>query len=342
MKQSVYLLLLLTIGGIAATGWAQSGAARRFNQPYATDYFEGFSVLDEKKKIPQKEPSFWFDLTYHTPKEQLDYARVKDEAGETRRARHAYEALVREWPESDEACKGQLALARMLERNGKLSKAFDEYQYLLAYYAGQCPFYEVLDCQFKIANSLLATERNMFGWRLDGSVEQRERFETIVRNAPRSPMVPEMLLIIGSIRLSANELKEAISVYDGLLNRFPESKQAVPAAYLDAKSRYLLTMKNRSNEDRCRNSVAFFRALLERMPNHPEKKELIGWQKELTDLLIEQNYRAAVFYDTKQRNAVAAKTAYQKFLKEFPDSKYAEDVKKRLEALEQGAAPLRR
>ena len=58
--------------------------------------------------------------------------------------------------------------------------------------------------------------------------------------------------------------------------------------------------------------------------------------------LIEQNYRSAVFYDTKQRNAVAAKTAYQKFLKEFPDSKYAKDVKKRLKALEHGAAPLRR
>ena len=342
MKTIVFASVCVTMAGSVFGQYTTHSGASRLTRPYATDYFEGFGPVDDEKRIPQKEPSFWFDLTYDNPKEQYDYARIQDADGSFRRARHAYEALIREWPASKEAPLAQYALAQMLERQGKLSKAFDEYQYLVTYYAGQCPFYDVLDKQFRIANALLDSERSMFGFKLNGSDDQRVRFETIARNAPRSPNVPELLLIIGSIRMAEKELEEAISVYDGLLNRFPESKQASAAAFMDAKCRRDLAVNYKYNEDRCRNSIAFFRALLERSPNHPEKAQLIAWQAELTNLLIEQNFALAVFYDTKQRNAEAAKQAYRRFIKEFPDSVHTPAAKERLAAIEAGAAPLRR
>jgi hypothetical protein len=68
---------------------------------------------------------------------------------------------------------------------------------------------------------------------------------------------------------------------------------------------------------------------------------MTAWLNELTALLIEQNYQQAVFYDTKQRNAEAAKAAYRRFLSEFSDSRHAAQVRERLTQLEQGAAPLR-
>lgn len=325
----------------AAPVFAQS-ARTGMNRGYATDSFEGFEALNEDDRIPQKKTSFWFSLSEKTPEKQLEYARKREADGHFNSARKAYEALVRKWPTSPCAAEAQLNLAHLLESHNKFEKAFDEYQYLLTYYAGHCPFNEILDRQFRIANALLHNNRSMFGWILSGMDPIRERFETIVRSAPRSANTPEILLIIGSIRVSQNELEEAVAVYDGLLNRFPAAPQAQSAAFLAAQCRHSLAVKHSYNESRCRESIAFFKAVLARTPNHPQKEQMTAWLNELTALLLEQNYQQAVFYDTRQRNAEAAKAAYRRFLTEFADSKYGPAVRNRLTELEKGAPPARK
>lgn len=308
---------------------------------YASDQFEGFDALDEDSRIPQKTKSFWYSVDAETPAAQLQIAEKNEALGRDRAARKAYEALIREWPTAPEAAQAQYALAQLQERQQKFEKAFDEYQYLITHYAGHCPYQEVLDRQFRIANYLLHNNTSMFGWSLSGTDAIRERFEQIVRNAPRGAQAPEIMLVIGSIRVSEKELQEAIAVYEGLLNRFPQAPQAVTAAYLAAQCRHELAVKHSYNEPRCREAIAFIKAVLARMPTHPQKTQMTAWLNELTALLVEQNYQQAVFYDTKQRNAEAAKAAYRRFLSEFSDSRHAAQVRERLTQLEQGAAPLR-
>jgi len=310
-------------------------------QGYATDSFEGFDALDADTRIPQKGKSFWFSVREETPVAQLLYAEKKEAAGHTRSTRKAYEALVREWPTAPEAAQAQYALAQFLESQRKFARAFDEYQYLLVHYAGHSPYQDILDRQFRIANHLLHNNTGMFGWNLSGYDTIRGRFEQIVRNAPRGEQAPELMLIIGGIRVSEKELPEAIAVYEGLLNRFPQSHQAVTAAYLAAQCRYELAVKHKHNEPRCREAIAFIKSVLARMASHPQKEQMSEWLDELTALLVEQNYRQAVFYDTRQRNAEAAKAAYRRFLSEFSDSRYAQQVRTRLAELEKGASPLR-
>lgn len=327
---------------VLATAWCSSFAQQTgrsgFHRGYATDSFEGFEALDQEDRLPQKKKSIWYGVREATAAAQLDYALRREALGRDRAARKAYEALVREWPTAPQAAEAQLALAALFERTGKFERAFDEYQYLLTYFAGHCPYNEVLDRQFRIANHLLHNNRSMFGWMLSGTDSIRERFEQIVRNAPRSPIAPEVMLIIGGIRVSAQELPEAIAVYDGILNRFPASPQATHAAYLAAQCRYDLAVKHTYNEPRCREAIAFSKALLARLPNHPQKEQLTVWLNALTEQLVEQNYQRAVFYDTRQRNVTAAQAAYRRFLSEFADSKYAEPVRARLVELDQGGA----
>ena len=341
MKQKVRTIGIaaLIVAVTAFACHAQTG--RVGGRGYATDNFEGFDAIDADTRIPQKEKSFWFSVREDTPAAQLQYAKEKDAAESTRRARKAYEALVREWPTAPEAAQAQFALAQLQERRQKFERAFDEYQYLITHYAGHCPYQEILDRQFRIANHLLHNNTSMFGWNLSGTDVIRERFEQIVRNAPRGAQAPEIMLIIGSIRVEARELTEAIAVYEGLLNRFPQSPQAVNAAFLAAQCRHELAVKHSYNEPRCREAIAFIKAVLERMPTHPQKTQMAEWAAELTTLLIEQNYQQALFYDTRQRKADAAKTAYRRFLTEFPESHYAPQVRTRLAELESGAAPLK-
>ena len=308
-------------------------------QGYASDKFDGFESIDRDTRLPQKAKSFWYSVDEKTAAAQLAYAAKRAAAGHNKSARKAYEALVREWPTAPEAAQAQFALAQLFEQAEKYDRAFDEYQYLLTYFAGHCAYSEVLDRQFRIANLLLHGNTSMFGWILNGTDTIRERFEKIVLNAPRSAIAPEVMLIIGSIRVSADEKQEAVAVYDGLLNRFPGSPQAVSAAYLSAQCRYELAVKHSYNEPRCRDAIAFFKAILARAPTHPQKEQMTAWLNELTALRIEQNYQQALFYDTRQRKPDAAKAAYRRFLTEFADSKYAPQVRARLAELEKLPEP---
>ncbi len=322
--------------------FAQQRIGQRYNRTYATDMFEGFDAIDAKAAVDQKKPSFWNGVDAPDSAAQFAFAKAKCDAGDLKAARKAYDALVAKWPASPEAPKAQLAMAEILEQLGSLERAFDEYQYLLTFYSGHCAVYDILDRQFRIANALLGKEKSFLGLDLGGTAEQRQRFEKIVRSAPRSPKVPELLLVIGGIREEEGELLEAIAVYDGLINRFRNSEYAPEAAYRSSRCRYELSTAQRENEGRCRNTLAFLKSVLDRMPNHAMRKELIQWQDELTRLLIEQNYKKAIFYDTEQRNRESAKTAYRAFLREFPDAPQAGEIAERLKAVEAGAKPLRK
>jgi outer membrane protein assembly factor BamD (BamD/ComL family) len=341
MRHVTYTRLAVLLLTAASVSLGAKNTQSDLNRNYATDSFDGFEAVGLDRRPKQKEKSFWFSLSEKTPEEQLADARKKEAEGRVRRAQKAYEALIRAWPTSPQAAEAQFNLAHMLETGKHYEKAFDEYQYLLTFYAGHCPYNEVLDRQFRIANHLLHNNRSVFGLALNGMGPIRERFEQIIRNSPRSAIAPEIMLIIGSIRVSERELEEAVSVYDGLRNRFPDTPQAVSAALLAGQCRHELALKNNYNEPRCREAITFFKSVLSRTPDHPQKEQMKAWQNELYALLVEQNYQQALFYDTKQRNAEAAKAAYRRFLTEFADSKHAPQVRGRLEALEKGSPALK-
>ncbi len=311
---------------------AQYGRSGMGNRGYASDNFEGFESLEDGR-IKQKEGSIWFRLSEDSAPAQLAYCRQREADGHLNSARKGYEALVRKWPATPEAAQAQLALASVLEKRGQYGKAFDEYQYALTHYSGSCPYNEIIDRQFRIANYLLHNNKSMFGWILSGTKDIRMRFEQIVINAPRSAIAPEAMMKVGSIREGDKDYAEAITVYDGILNRYPASKEAPTAAYLSSKCRHILSMKHSYNENRCRESIAFLKAALLRLPNHPNRNDLEQWLIELNALLVEQNYQKALFYDTQRYNTDAKVSAYRRFLVEFSDSKYGETVRNRLTEL---------
>jgi len=335
MKKTYLFILTILISALINPVLAQYGNSG-MNRGYASDSFEGFDSLDDER-IAQKKGSIWFWLSEDSATEQLVYCRKRAEKGKLNSARKGYEALIRKWPVTPEAAQAQLALAGIQEKRKKYSKAFEEYQYALVHYSGSCPYNEIIDRQFRIANFLLHDNKSMFGLILSGTTDIRMRFEQIVRNAPRSPIAPEAMLKIGRLREDDKEYEEAIRVYDGILNRYPASKQATTAAYLSSKSRYTLSIKHNYNENRCRESIAFLKAALARLPNHPNKADLINWKTELSELLTDQNYKKALFYDTKRYNTAAKVSAYRRFLAEFSDSKYGAAVRNRLTQLEDGS-----
>jgi len=338
MKRFVFAAMgLFAMGALAQHRPAGTYANQ---QGYATDQFEGFEAFGGDDRIEKKTPSFWFSVRADNPVGQLAYARKELAKGNLRSARKGFEALIRKWPTMPEAAEAQLDLAQLYEKRKKYARAFDEYQYLLTFYAGVCPYDEVLNRQFKVANCLLHDNVSMFGWVLSGTDAVRQRFEQIVRNAPSSPLAPQAMLIVGGIRDSEKETDEAIQVYDGILHRYGETDQATDAAYLSARCRYTRASKHTYNEAYCRDAISFLRAVTARMPHHPQIEEMTQWLGDLNTQLEDQCYTNAVFYDTRQRsNRQAALMAYTNFLREFGASKYADRVRARVAELEARQAP---
>jgi outer membrane protein assembly factor BamD (BamD/ComL family) len=336
-KQNLFCVMMLTTFGVLAQD-SQSSAGRSVGATnrrggYATDQFEGFAEITGDERLEQKDWSLWFGVSEETPAKQLVYARQAYKDGRFRRARKGYEALIREWPTSKEAAQAQWFLAQLYEEYKNYDRAFQEYQYLLAFYAGFCPYNEVLDRQYKLANVLRCDNRSMFGWLLSEPEANRIRYEQIVRNAPRAPLAPTCMLIVGDIRREEKEMEEAIKVYDGLLNRYPRSSEAEVAAFFAASCRYNRSKTQDTNEENMRDAIAFIKTVLTIMPNHPQKEQFSTWSVALNKQLEESSYKTAYFYDTKQRNKAAAVAAYQRFLAEFRNSKYAEGVRQRLTEL---------
>ena len=50
----------------------------------------------------------------------------------------------------------------------------------------------------------------------------------------------------------------------------------------------------------------------------------------------EEAYKAAKFYDSRTRTLRSAITAYERFLKDYPSSSHADEVRARIEILKEG------
>ena len=352
MKQITIVVLAAlaacAVGGVYAGFSERPVGADGLDAGYATDAYPGFEPSEDKE--PEfKERSFWYSVKRETPAEQFDYARDCETNGYHRAALRGYEALVREWPESEVCAEAQRRkaglLTRLAEEKDDMSyygDAFAEYDYLLHFYPGLCNYALIADLQYKLANVMLNEKKTFFGVKYASNREKRRRFERVVRLAPGAEWVPDALLTIGDLRVDDGELAEASVVYNSVVTRFPKLRQAREAVFKSCKCNYDLVNENIYNDNRCRNAVNGFKAALARYPDLNEAELLKLWIQELEKRRDEDAWQRARFYDTRQRSKQTAVAAYESFLKEYPASDHADEARSRIEAIKNGAPPLRK
>lgn len=315
---------------VAGSGWGG-------NSPYATDAYPGFDGLDDLPKPEKKEKSwFWFlRAKYDTPAEQMAYAQQMEAEGSLRAARRGYDSLVREWPASPEAPKAQLALAMLLAKKYMdYDDAFEELEYMLDFYPRECEYLELVNYEYQLVNLMIKEKKTFLGMSFTSTRVCRQHYESIVRRAPGASYVPETMLKIADLREQEDQYDEAVQVYATLSSKFPQTPEARAATYLEAKARMWLCRRLSYNRPRCKDTLNYLDMAMKRVPDLEQLDELKTWRSELSQHLSEDAYAQAKFYDTKQRTRHAALTAWERFLKEYPDSPHAEEARARIEALQ--------
>lgn len=285
----------------------------------------------------RKEPGFFRRPEKNSAGEQLEYAAGLRAKGRTRKAAKEYRALVHQWHDSPEAAAAQQAYAELLMQQGKYTKAFDEFQYLIDFFAGEFDYDEVLDRQFKIANTVM-TRRRCRMFFLPGFTSPERAlplFEQIVKNAPDWRETPRAQFNIGLIKETAlNDFAGAVEAYAVVTTCYSDSEYAAGAAFRRAYCMYMISNKTPRDEAGCRRAFAAISGFLRDYHGDPNEKKAIAYREELRKRLEKLYYDIAVFYDKKADRPEAAVIAYSDFIRKFPSSSLAVEAEQRMKELE--------
>ena len=324
---------------LAAPGHRAVGSGLGGNSPYATDAYPGFDGLDDLPKPERRTKSWFLHVSRSTPAGQYEFVKELEEAGDYKAAAKQCDALVREWPASPEAPMAQLRFAKLLARQMKeYEDAIEALDYLFDFYSKDCPYLELVEYQYQLVNLMVKERKTFLGFSFLSNRMVRQHYESIVRRAPSASYVPEAMLKIAALREDDQQYEEAVKVYATLASRYPKTAEAEEAVYRESKARMWLCRRLAYNLPRCKDTVGFLKMSLSRKPDMPQADEMKGWLTELTDYMADDAYKRAKFYDTKRRTKHAARTAWERFLAEYPESSHADEARARIEALQEPVA----
>ena len=305
---------------------------------YATDAYPGFDNESEIVSPERKSPR-WFSFitgpSRDSAADQFAYCRELMSEGSWSKARRQLDALVREWPTSQEAPKAQQMIAEIyLDQLHDAEDAFAEYRYLLDFYSSSCDYGRMADRLYKVANLMRSDGKEVLFIRFANTVDVRRAYEACVLRAPGARWVPEAMLVIGELREDEGKYAEAVKVYENLRSIHPGSDEAKVALMREAAARMVLLREHVYNRARCRDTIDFLRQAVAACGGEDgaEMRKMLDEARTMAD---EEEWRSAKFYDSPTRTKRSAVSAYERFVAENPDSPHAEEAKERLSKLKE-------
>ena len=307
---------------------------------YATDAYPGFDSEAGILPRSRKEPGFfswWSGPKFDSPERQLDWARQCAENKSYKAARKAYDALVAEWPMSPQAPVAQEELAALcFSKLLDSIDAFEEYKYLLDFYSSQCDYNAVVAKMYDVALAMREDGKRILFFRFANTVDVRRAFENVVVRAPGASFAPAAMSAAAELLVDDGELEKAVAVYENIRNLYPKSKEAKDAVKSEADARMKLLKDHGYNRARCKDTVSFLKMAKGASSDPALRETLSGYLVKASAGLEKEAYEAAKFYDSRTRTRSSAINAYERFLREYPASSYADVVRERLSQLKEG------
>jgi len=304
---------------------------------YATDAYPGFDSEDRILPREKKTPAFfswWSGLESDTAAGQAAAARAHEIAGEWKKARKAWDALVAQWPASDEAPAAQLAVADISrERLEDWQDAFDEYKYLADFYSSLCDYGAAVEGMYEMAKKMREEGKTIVFFRFANTTDVRRAFEAVVKRAPGAKFAPAAMMAVAELREEDLDWENAVKVLENIRAKYPRSPEAKASLLREARDRMTIIEKHGYNRARCVDTLGYLEMAVS-MAEPEERETLAAWSREVSALVEEEAWEAAKFYDSRTRTLGSAIAAYKRFLSEYPAGRRAPEARERLEALE--------
>jgi hypothetical protein len=327
MKMKFFISLLLLC--VASHAVAQYRDYSRMGKTPAELRF-----IEDPHEVDLKEPSwFWHSPKKDSSEEQLRYADELYREGDISEAAEAYDDLVHEWHASVEALRAQLMLAQIYDQAGKVHAAYEEYIYLLAYFAGRFELEPVLTSLLRLADAMVyENEQSTLG--KYSNTRLRSNYEHIIHYAPRWKEVPAILLRIAKLYASDENYSSTLTICDRIVVQWSSYEAMEEVVDLYCSSCRSLAYQWRNDVAQLLKVERLLAGAIKYASNHPKKATYEQWVKEIYTMRRDRSYAKALFYDNPAAYPVASTIlAYEQFLADFPDAKEAGQARERLEVL---------
>ncbi|WP_372798493.1 tetratricopeptide repeat protein [Pontiella sp.] len=277
-----------------------------------------------------------FDKKMDNPAAQWELASETRKKGRLKKAEQRMLYLYRRWPNSIQAPWAARARADMLFERKEWPAAFEAYQYLIDNYSGQMTAYNsALQAQYTIAEKIM--NRRRMRWMFGGYRAPEyavEYFEAVVRNGPQWERAPEAQFMVGKCNQDAKEFEMAISAYEVVGYRYPDSSFAEEAAWQQIQCYLKLRREYPDAPEILSRMLTSTTVFLSTYPSSEYRTEIITLRNELYEVKARQVYNEAQFYADVPKEPEAAIIYYKKLIEEFPKSELVPEAYKRIAELE--------
>jgi outer membrane protein assembly factor BamD len=222
----------------------------------------------------------------------------------------------------------------MYEKQGKLEKAFHDYQTIVERYPRSEHFEPALEEEYTIAKSYLDGRRvEVYGVPTIPSMPKAEEmFKKIVTNGPFSKIAPLAQYGIGQALEKSGSITSSVTAYQQVVDRYPNSEVAADAMY---QIGYVYLQASRAtgyDETAAVRAQEAFEDFLVKYPNSHKAPQAQDNLKTLQGRKSNDAFNIARFYD-KQHNYKAAYVYYNEVLQQQPDSQQATRAKTRMDQI---------
>ncbi|HUR57196.1 MAG TPA: outer membrane protein assembly factor BamD [Opitutaceae bacterium] len=272
----------------------------------------------------------------------MNRARTAEEAGSKGTAIRAYSSVAKKWPNSVYAPEALYRSGKIRLSRQDYTKAFEDFQQVLARYPNTKRFNEIVGEQYRIASALLDGARGRMFFGMLPGFKQRDKaleyFENILVNAPYSDYAPLSLMNIARGHQKLGNIENAIDALDRMINNYGQSLLA-PDAYLKlAQTHATLVDGPYYDQASTKEAITYFTDFMLLFPGDANignaEKGLDG----MKNMLAESKMRIGDFYFYKRNNFRAARVFYNEAITAYPDSAIAGRAKVRLTEVEAKAA----
>jgi outer membrane protein assembly factor BamD len=238
-------------------------------------------------------------------KDQLDLAQDYFDKKKFKMALKSAQRVVRVWPFSDYAPKGEYLVGRCYEELKQDENAFDAYETYLDKYRKSANVEDVQQRQFAIALRFLHGQ----WFKLWGHIpffpsmsRTAEMFDKIVNFGPYGPLGPQSQMNIGVARDKEKDYPLSVKAYELAADRYSEQTKLASDALYNAALEYNKQARkadyDQSIAGKAISAFTDFMALYPDDPRVADAQRLIG---SLRAVQAQGDFRVAQFYEKEKR-----------------------------------------
>ena len=257
-----------------------------------------------------------------TPKEQLDFALAFFENGKFDKARIEFKKLLTHYKDALEAREAQYHLGRCHEEQGDYYAAFLEYRKTIQVYPSTTRFEEIVERMYQIGNHFLSgKKRKVLGTIAIMPARDKaiEVFQAIAEDGPFSRQGELAQYKLGIANLALGEYEQAVSAFEQLIDRYPNSPLVDDARFQIAQASLKGTFRPGYDQHPTDQAIEQLDAFVEENPASDLAPEAIERRKTLREQRAAHEFEVAQFYEG-QEQLDSALIYYRAVLDQYADT----------------------